>query len=99
LSNLSGLLGLSWQLPGYQPADTPPGGALVFSLWRESTGRMIVRTQYVAQTLDQMRALDTLTIKTPPASQPVEIRGCERAATDGSCPWPSFERAVQRALR
>jgi 4-phytase/acid phosphatase len=32
LSNLSGMLGLSLKLPGYQPDDTPPGGALVFSL-------------------------------------------------------------------
>jgi hypothetical protein len=32
LSNMSGLLQLSWRLPGYQPDDTPPGGALVFSL-------------------------------------------------------------------
>src|SRR5450755_634837 len=29
LSNLSGMLHLSWHLPGYQPDDTPPGGALI----------------------------------------------------------------------
>jgi 4-phytase/acid phosphatase len=98
LSNLSGLLGLSWQLPGYQPDDTPPGGALVLSLWRESNARLFVRAQYLAQTLDQMRAQTTLTLKRPPASQMVAIRGCEGAATDGSCPWPSFERVVKRAL-
>ena len=38
-SNLSGLLGLSWQLPGYVPDDTPPGGALVVSLWRDTGSR------------------------------------------------------------
>ncbi len=38
LSNLSGMLGLSWNLPGYQPDDTPPGGALIFSLWRDDAG-------------------------------------------------------------
>ena len=98
LSNLSGLLGLTWRLPGYQPDDTPPGGALVFSLWKESTGRMLVRTQYIAQTLDQMRARAVLTMKAPPASQMLDVRGCEGEATDGSCPWPSFERAVHQAL-
>jgi len=99
LSNLSGLLGLSWRLPGYQVDDTPPGGALVFSLWKESNGRQFVRTQYMAQTLEQMRAQTPLTIKVPPASQTVGISGCEGAATDGACPWPAFERAVQRSLR
>jgi 4-phytase/acid phosphatase len=98
LSNLSGLLGLSWQLPGYQPDDTPPGGALVFSLWRESNNRLLVRAQYVAQTLDQMREQTTLTMKRPPASQNVVLHGCDGAGNDGSCPWPSFERVVKRAL-
>ena len=32
LSNLSGMIGLSWKLAGYQPDDTPPGGALIFAL-------------------------------------------------------------------
>jgi hypothetical protein len=40
LSNLSGMLGLSWRLPGYQPNDTLPGGALIFSLWQRSKFRM-----------------------------------------------------------
>jgi len=52
ISNLSGMLGLSWLLPGYQHDDVPPGGALVFSLWRSSaSGRFSVRLQFVAQTL------------------------------------------------
>jgi hypothetical protein len=40
LSNLSGMLGLSWRLPGYQPDDPPPGGALTFSLGQRSKFRM-----------------------------------------------------------
>jgi 4-phytase/acid phosphatase len=35
LSNLSGMLSLSWRLPSYQPDDTPPGGALVFCSRRQ----------------------------------------------------------------
>ncbi len=54
LSNLSGMLGLTWRLPGYQPDDTPPGGALVFSLWRDGDGPYTVRVRYVAQSMMQM---------------------------------------------
>src|ERR1035437_103957 len=35
LSNIQGTLNLSWLLPGDLPNDTPPGGALVFELWRQ----------------------------------------------------------------
>lgn len=71
VSNISGLLDLRWHLPGHGHDDTPPGGALVFSLWREPDGRRNVRVEYVAQTFEQMRALATLTLKSPPASQVV----------------------------
>jgi hypothetical protein len=40
LSNLSGMLGLSWRLPAYQTDDTPPGRALIFSLWQRSKFRV-----------------------------------------------------------
>ena len=48
LSNLSGMLGLSWTLPGYQPDDTPPGGALIFTLWRDPAGAYFVKVRYTA---------------------------------------------------
>jgi 4-phytase / acid phosphatase len=35
ISNLAGMLGISWLLEGYQRNDTPPGGALVFELWQQ----------------------------------------------------------------
>ena len=98
LSNVSGLLNLSWQIPGYQPDDTPPGGALVFSLWRDPDGGDSVRMRYVVQTLDQMRGMTPLTLASPPAGQDVTIPGCQETATSAGCPWPSFERAVRRAL-
>ena len=68
LSNLSGMLGLSWLLPGYQPDDTPPGGALVFTLWQSAaTGSYSIRLQYMAQTLDQMHDATALSVASPPA--------------------------------
>ena len=98
-SNLSGMLGLSWSLPGYQPDDTPPGGALVFTLWRDpDTGGYFVKLQYVAQTLDQMRNAEPLSISAPPESQSLPIPGCEAARTWGGCPWEAARLAMQRAI-
>ena len=99
LSNLSGMLGLSWKLPGYQPDDTPPGGALIFSLWRDSgTGQFSVKLRYLAQTLDQMRDASPLSIAAPPASQDVPIPGCEAAQRDRGCPWETARLVIQRAI-
>ena len=55
LANIAGALGLNWLIDGRRD-DTPPGGALVFELWRRrDKGEFSVRTFYMAQTLDQMR--------------------------------------------
>jgi|GEM_PF-76729 len=98
LSNISGILGLSWHLQGYQPDDTPPGGALIFSLWRDrNSGQYFVRTQYVAQTLDQMRSATPLTISSPPSKQDVSIPGCEIVAQNRPCSWQVFESILQHA--
>jgi 4-phytase/acid phosphatase len=97
LSNLSGMLGLSWLLPGYQPDDTPPGGALVFSLWK-SAGRYTVRLQFAAQTLDQMRLGTAMTRANPPAIANVFVPGCSSAAEGYPCAWEAFRDLTARAI-
>jgi 4-phytase/acid phosphatase len=95
LSNLSGMLGLSWKLAGYQPDDTPPGGALIFSLWREAgTNRYSVRLRYVAQSLDQMRYAEPLSLAAPPEGQDVALPGCAAAG----CPWETARRIIEKAI-
>jgi 4-phytase/acid phosphatase len=94
ISNISGMLGLSWHLHGYPDNETPPGGALVFSLWVDATRRRIVRTEYLSQTLDQMHDLVPLTLSSPPAIENVRVPGCE--APD--CPWDAFERVLEKAI-
>jgi 4-phytase/acid phosphatase len=95
LSNLSGMLGLSWKLAGYQPDDTPPGGALIFSLWREAgTNRYTVKLRYVAQSLDQMRDAEPLSLAAPPESQDVALPGCAA----GGCPWETARRIIEKAI-
>jgi 4-phytase / acid phosphatase len=99
LSNLSGMLGLSWHLPGYQPDDTPPGGALVFSLWKQpGTAQYFVRTQYLAQTLQQMRGATPLTLAAPPAEEDVAVAGCGSATQGIVCSWATFAASLQKVI-
>jgi 4-phytase/acid phosphatase len=99
LSNLSGMLGLSWHLPGYQPDDTPPGGALIFSLWKwADTAGYFVRGQYLAPTLEQMRSAAALTLAAPPAKQDVTVAGCESATVSHGCSWSTFVKSLQRSM-
>jgi 4-phytase / acid phosphatase len=93
LANIAGALGLSWLIDGRRD-DTPPGGALVFELWKNRiTEELSVRTFYTAQTLDQMRNATPLSLSSPPERVPVFVPGCSRA--DGSCTWNDFQRAVR----
>jgi 4-phytase / acid phosphatase len=95
LANISGALGLSWLIDGRRD-DTPPGGALVFELWRNrGTSEYSVRTFFEAQTLDQMRNATPLSIQTPPERVPVFVPGC--GESDGSCRWKAFQQTIQTA--
>ncbi len=99
LSNLSGMLDLSWRVPGQVPDDTPPESALVFSLWRERTGGgWFVKLEFVTPSLDQMRHLAPLTLDSPPARVPVPIPSCASPRADGGCPLPAFRAAMQQAI-
>jgi 4-phytase/acid phosphatase len=98
LSNLSGMLALSWRLPGYQPDDTPPGGALIFSLWRGASGALSMKLRYVAQTLDQMRKATPLTLAAPPASQDLPVPGCSASSAREGCSWGLADAAIRKAI-
>ena len=96
LTNVAGLLNLSWIADGRRD-DTPPGGALIFELWRSrKTGQFSVRTYFTVQTLEQMRSSSTLTLSNPPARVPVFLPGCSHK--DSSCPLPAFTQTVQHAI-
>ncbi|HWB82944.1 MAG TPA: histidine-type phosphatase [Bryobacteraceae bacterium] len=99
LSNLSGMLDLSWRIPGHAPDDTPPESALIFSLWRDGAeGNWFVKLEFVTPSLDQMRHLDPLTLASPPARVPVTVPSCTAPRPDGGCTWPSFRAAMQKAI-
>ena len=95
LANIAGALDLNWLIDGRRD-DTPPGGALVFELWKTPGAEAYsVRTYYTAQTLDQMRNSTPLSLQEPPERVPVFIPGCGRA--DSSCEWKAFQQAVKEA--
>jgi 4-phytase / acid phosphatase len=92
--NIAGLLGLNWIVDGRRD-DTPPGGALVFELWRNrETKTYTVRIYFTAQTLEQMRRSIPLTSSQPPDRVPVFIPGCSGA--DLSCSLQNFSSLLQR---
>jgi 4-phytase/acid phosphatase len=97
LSNISGMLGLSWVLSGHAADDTPPGGALVFELWRTADAYS-VRTYYTAQTLGQMHRGVAPTLAAPPLRAPVFIPGCGTAAEGFACEWGAFEKVVEASI-
>jgi 4-phytase/acid phosphatase len=93
---VAGALGVDWIIDG-RVDDTPPGGALLFEIWRpRDGGQPFVRMEYTAQTLEQMRQAQSLTPANPPAMAPIFVPGCSRE--DKSCTWEGFTGAVHGAI-
>lgn len=96
IAAVAGALDINWVVDGLVD-DTPPGGALLFELWRpRDGGKPFVRVEYTAQTLDQMRQGQTLTTANPPVQDPIFVPGCSRA--DSSCTWDGFVTAVRLSI-
>lgn len=93
--SIAGLLNLHWIADG-RSDDTPPGGALVFELWRAASGEDSVRVYYTTQTLQQMRSAMMLSMENPPDRVPVFVPACSHV--DFSCSLGDFEMALQRSL-
>jgi 4-phytase/acid phosphatase len=93
---VAGSLHIDWILDG-GVNDTPPGGALLFELWRpRNGGQPFVRLEYTAQTLEQMRNSEPLTSANPPAIAPIFIPGCSRQ--DLSCTWEGFSATMHASI-
>lgn len=86
LSQLAGLLRLSWLAPQGPFNDAPPGGALVFELHAPAASPAYVRLFFAAQRMTDMRA----GIGTRPDFVPVYVPGCPSL----DCPLESFAKIV-----
>lgn len=93
ISDLSGLLDVTFHLDSYAANFPPPGGAFGFEVLRDDAGRRFVRTFVRAQTLDQMRELTPLSDTAPPARDVVTLPGCTEL-----CPIETFTRLVEARL-
>lgn len=99
LASLGGLLRMEWSLPGYQPNQIQPGGALVFERWKRDDGVRVVRVRFTGQSLSQLRNMTALDAKTPPLSAPVFVQGCGTATPSFDCRAEDFDAAVRSATR
>lgn len=99
LANLSRLLNVGWQIPGFQPNELSPGGALAFELYREvKTNQRFVRLAYYAQTMEQMRSRTVLEATNPPGMVAVALLACAPYEREGSCPVERFVEIAKQAI-
>jgi len=91
LGALGGILGAHWALGnGLADDDMPPGGALIFELYRTSAGEDRVRFRFAYQTLAQLRHATALA--DGEALAPVRLPGCTGAA---DCSVPLAQLAAR----
>ncbi len=96
IATAAGALAIHWIVDG-RVDDTPPGGALLFEVWRaRDGGRPFVRLAYTAQTIDQMRKSQALTATNPPVEDKIFVPAC--SGEDMSCTWDGFSAAVRQAI-
>lgn len=97
VANLAGMLKLDWQLPD-QPDNTPPDGALVFTLWRNPAGEAFTRVELVYQSMHQMRHLTALSLEEPAKRVALALPDCGEGPDAKACRWPAFAQRAKAAL-
>lgn len=97
VANVAGMLRLDWQLAD-QPDNTPPDGALVFTLWRDPAGDAFVRVEMVYQSMHQMRHLTALSLDEPAKRVTLALPDCSDGPDGKSCRWPAFAQRAKAAL-
>jgi len=92
---LAGLLGLHWRADS-RTDDTPPDSQLAFELWqRPSHTGYDIRIVFRAQTLQQLRSAETLSLENPPAEVELTPTGC---LAHHPCPLATFLAAAAHSI-
>jgi 4-phytase/acid phosphatase len=92
---IGGLLGLHWTVEGFAD-DTPPDAQLVFELWQNPKSKQSsIRLYYRAQTINQLRLAQGLTLASPPAEVRLTPPGCQAGQV---CPLAAFDKAARARL-
>jgi 4-phytase / acid phosphatase len=97
LSNLAGVLGVDWTLPG-QPDKTPPDAVMAFEVWRDpASGARFVKVALIYQSLEQLRAATPLDAAHPAGRVDLPLPGCADGP-DGACPADRFRSRIEAAV-
>ena len=89
-ANTGGLLDLHWDIPEQGHNAIPPGGALLFTLWENASGRREIRASFLAPTLETLHA-------SSPGGEPVILDA--GLLCDGEpCTPEAFSLLTERAL-
>jgi len=95
LTYVGGLLGLHWNVEGVAD-DTPPDSQIVFELWQNPKSKQYsVRLLYRAQTLNQLRTGQVLTLANRPAEVNLTPPGCHASQP---CSFAAFDKATHALL-
>jgi 4-phytase/acid phosphatase len=95
LFNIGGLLDLHWTVDG-RTDDAPPDSQIVFELWQNPKSKeYTVRLRYRAQTIDQLRSGQALTLANPPVEVYLTPPGCRVGAP---CPFAAFDPTVHALI-
>ena len=94
IAALRGFFGAHFTAADYPRDDPPPGGAMGFELLKDSGGHAFVRAFYTAQSMDQLRELQPLTVGNPPAFSYFPIPGCGVKGDATVCPLETFQKIV-----
>jgi 4-phytase/acid phosphatase len=95
LSQIGGLLSVHWTADG-RTDDTPPDSQIVFELWQNSRSKQFsIRLRFRAQTLDQLRSGEDLSLSNPPVEVDLTPPGCQ---ANRPCPFSNFDQAVHGLL-
>ena len=98
LTWLGGLLRIDWLVSDETFNATPPGSALVFELHHnKQTNADTVRVFFIAQKLDQIRNLTSLTGEEMPSISPVYVPNCSGGAPDYACGLKDFAQVLSDA--
>lgn len=88
LAYIGGALGLHWVGGDFPQDDPPPGGAIIFELWKNKAGAQKVVVRFRSQTLDEIRHLTPLKAGAVATLKPAVCEG--KPVCDGS----RFEKAL-----
>jgi len=93
------LMGFSWTLPGYARGNIPPGSSLVMERWRDNaSGQRFLRLYFQAQSLDDLRRLQTIDAAHPLLREEWRQASCRVTPVGTLCPLNSALRALGQQI-